>query len=98
LDADNRSGTILTKPFQWPKGKRLHLNTDASDGTVHVNVIAASGKTISNIVQSKPVAGDPIDATVTWPKTEPVVPDDQPIRLRFMLKHAKLYAFWFAAD
>ena len=66
LDAGNRPGYLLTKPFPWPKSSTVHLNTDARAGEVRVSVCQPDGTPYPGYELSEPVTGDMPDAVVKW--------------------------------
>ncbi len=85
-------GQLVTKPITFD-GSRLTVNANVADGgSVVVELLTASDETW----RSRPIQGDHIDATVEWDS----LPDlsklaGQPIRLRFRLRDASLYALQF---
>lgn len=92
-------GELVTKPIQF-KGKKLALNVATSAaGSVRVEVQDASGKALPGFTLEDcvPVFGDSIERTVTWKQGADVSSlSGQPVRLRFELKDADLYAYQFS--
>ena len=89
LNAGEKSGTLVTKPFPLPKGN-LHLNVDASNGQVQVALIDPAGKIEA---QSKTITGNQLDTSVLFPK--PKLPPGTSVQLQITAKKAKLYSYWF---
>lgn len=93
--AAEREGMVTTSPFR-PEGATLTLNLAASAGEVRVEVMAADGSPLPAYAGSNAavVRGDGLDQAVTWPAQ----PDlsalrNTPVRLRFHLRNATLFAF-----
>lgn len=86
LDAD-REGVVVTKPFVASEGSLL-VNADASRGRVDAELLDAESMEPVNGL-SGTVTRDGIDAAVVEG-----VSYDRPLRARFTLKDASLYAFW----
>ena len=95
VDADNQMGTLVTKPFRCDGG-RLSLNTAASGGSVAVAVLDESGIQYEGYSSTDCALfdGDSVRHTVTW--RERTCLDELRgfnIRLKFYLRHARLYSF-----
>ena len=72
-------------------GASLRLTADAAGGSVVVTVLDEAG---TELLTGLPVTGDVTDATVVWSGgTGPETLDGTPVRLRFTIDSAKLYAF-----
>ena len=88
-------GILQTKPFALGGGN-LHVNLDAPGGEVSAEVVDAD--TLEPLAglsteECAAVSGDHLDAPVRWGDTGlPSV--DQPVRIRFVLRKARLFAFW----
>ena len=93
LDADAEEGIVETVPLQLPGGG-LEINADASGGQVGVEVLTADGQVQSgfSIDDCIPLTDDNIRHSVQW-KSTTLANATQPLRLRFVLNRAKLYAF-----
>ena len=93
LDADAESGVIETVPLRIPNGG-LEINADASDGQVGVEVLTADRQVQPgfSIDDCLTLTGDNIRHSVRW-KSATLADAEQPLRLRFVLNRAKLYAF-----
>ena len=95
MENQNRTvGTLTTKPLVL-KGKALVVNCDASEGKVDVEVLDANGTVLQGFgkKECKSIQGDEISARVEWEASEISSLAQEPIRLRFYLDNAKLYAF-----
>ena len=98
LQAPLSGGTALTKPITF-KGKRLEINyATSAAGSVRIEIQGPGGKPLAGYAATdcKEIYGDEIDGSVAW-KNGPDVSKlaGKPIRLRFVLKDADLYAFRF---
>ena len=91
LDAGEEEGELITKPFRW-SGRSLHVNVDAAGGELRAQVLGADG---SELATSLPVNGDQTDARVIWSQGEAGLQEGQEVRLRFKLRNASFYSFWF---
>jgi hypothetical protein len=91
LDAGPDGGFALTKPLTF-KGARLTINV-AAKGSVRVAILDASGKTIPGF-ESAEVSGDSVSKEIQWPADLTSL-EGKPVRLRFELRDAKLFAFQF---
>jgi len=94
LDAGDRLGGVLTKPFPLPPG-RLCLNADASRGSVSVSLCSAEGRPLPGLSGLGPIGGDHTNLV-------PAIPDEalerhrgKPVSLLFGCRREKLYSYWF---
>ena len=91
-------GELLTKPLRFD-GKALDINFVTSGrGSVQVEIQTELGKPIKGfrLQDCPPVRGDSIDQTVAWNAGSDVRSlIGKPVRLRFQLQDADLYAFRF---
>jgi hypothetical protein len=98
VNAPLRGGTVLTRPFTFT-GARLHLNLSTSAaGAVRVEIQNADGKPLKGfgMEDCPPIYGDEIDHIVEWKQGADVTPlSGRPIRLRFSLSDADVFAFRF---
>jgi hypothetical protein len=92
-------GTLLTKPFTF-SGSTLELNVSTSaGGSVVVEVQDANGHPIEGFSAADccPVYGDELARTVVWQDGKSLRPlCGTPVRLRFVLQDADLYALRFS--
>jgi len=94
LDAGDKEGNVLTKPFVMPEGE-LHLNVDASKGEVWVEVTDEEGLSHEDLNRSELVRGDQHNAIVRFGGTNIKSLSGRMIRLRIHARNTKLYSFWF---
>ena len=98
VSADYAGGEMITKPLVF-SGSRLTLNVSASAaGGVQVEIQTADGEPIPGYTLDEcPVlVGDSLVREVKWTRGGDVsVLAGQPVRLRFVLKDADLYALKF---
>ena len=97
--APREGGEFVTKPLAF-SGKQLNVNFSTSAaGSIRVEIQDADGKPIDGFAFSDcaEIFGDAIDYTVRWTKgTDVGSLTGKPVRLRFMLREADLYALQFA--
>jgi len=98
LHASHEGGEVLTKPFTFT-GRRLMLNyaTSASGG-LRVEIQDPAGRPLEGftLADCPELVGDIIDHPVSWtagPEVSRLA--GRPIRLRFVLRDADLYALQF---
>jgi hypothetical protein len=99
VHAPYAGGEMITQPLTF-KGKELVLNVSTSAaGSVRVEIRDAQGTPVPGytLADSVPMVGDEIERGVTWKgKGSDVGPlAGKPVRLRFVLKDADLYALRF---
>jgi hypothetical protein len=93
LDAAE-DGWSLTKSFRLPDGS-LHVNAETTaTGECRVELCDADSGRVLAI--SKPIVGDKLDSAIQWEQDKPAIPPEQSVRLRFRLRQAKLFSYWFA--
>ena len=100
VNAPYRGGELATKPLTF-SGKRLVLNLATSAaGSLRVEIRDAAGKPIPGYTlrDALSITGDGLERTVAWKgKGSDLAPlAGKPIRLRFVMKDADLYALRFA--
>jgi hypothetical protein len=103
LAADFTPGVLLTTPFILG-GEALHLNAAARFGELRVEVLPAAAVTANAwglddtppLAIADPTRADGVDIPVLWNGTPrlPATVRQQPVRLRFTLRNAELYAWW----
>jgi len=93
IDAAEKGGMLETVLLELD-ADQLIVNADAADGCVTVEVLDEQGKILPGYSQRDclPIETDSIRHTVKW-KGQDRLPIDQPLRLRFHLKSAKLYSY-----
>ena len=97
-DAGPGGGTLLTTPL-IPSGNVLRINAQAQDGTIRAELLDEEGNPIAGREPSAtiPFTADSLDAPLEW-KGEAAAIAGKTIRIRFHLKNAKLYSFWFTSQ
>jgi hypothetical protein len=99
VNAPFRGGELVTKPFTF-SGKHLTINYSTSAaGSVQVEIQDASGQPLPGfaLADMPPLYGDELDATVAWKSSADVSAlAGKPVRLRFVLKDADVFAMRFA--
>jgi hypothetical protein len=98
LDAGEAGGTLTTRPVQFT-GKHLFVNADARAGELTAEVIDPSGQPMKDLSAADcvPVRADKTGQRVTWKEGDLAAAAGKPVRFRFQLKNARLYAFWVSA-
>ena len=98
LHADYAAGEMITKPLTFTgKDLRLNLSTGAA-GSVAVEIQDAGGQPVPGftIADCQAITGDSLDRIVTWKGGADVSSlAGKPIRLRWVLKDADVFAFRF---
>lgn len=98
LQAPLKGGELLTKPIKFTGGKlSLNFSTSAAGG-VWVEIQDMEGNPLPGytLADCEPLFGDTIDRTVHWKRGSDVRSlSGRPVRLRFVLKDADLYAYQF---
>ncbi len=93
LDAGGAEGTVEMIPLQ-AAGDRLSVNADASKGQLTVEVLDGAGEPVAGYGSKDcvPIRTDAVRHVVRW-QDHARLPAGGPLRLRFRLTDAKLYAF-----
>ncbi len=93
LDAGTNDGVIETVPLRIPDGI-LQINAEASIGQIQVEVLTSHGKVQPGFSMEEcvPFTENQTRHSVQW-KSARLVDAQKPLRLRFVLNQAKLYAF-----
>jgi hypothetical protein len=96
--ADEKGGEVVTRPIRFT-GSRLVLNyRAAAKGSVRVELQDADGQPISKFTaaENQGLTADSRDAVATWTSGSDLASlADKPLRLRFILNDAELFAFRF---
>ncbi|MFN7922973.1 MAG: hypothetical protein U0Q16_22915 [Bryobacteraceae bacterium] len=97
-EAEYEGGTMMTPPIEF-QGKRLELNLDTGAGGVaRVEIVEESGKPIPGyaLTDADAINGDNVRAVASWGgRSDVSVLAGKPVRLRFKMRSARLYAFQF---
>ena len=91
LDAGEKQGTIVTKPFKVPSN-RLFVNVDALKGELRAEVLGKAGNMLA---ASAPMKGDLARGEVEWRKGNIADLKGKAVTLRFKLRNASFYSYWF---
>lgn len=98
IQAPMSGGEFITRPITFT-GKSLRLNfATSAAGSIRVEIQDADGNPIPGYTlnESHEVFGDAVDRVVTWKSGSDVgALAGRPVRLRFVLKDADLYALEF---
>jgi hypothetical protein len=97
-DAAYGGGELLTPPLKFA-GQRLELNVDGSAmGACRVGILDEAGKPVPGfgVADCDEIHGNHIKQTVAWEgKSDVSTLAGKPVRLRFVMRACKLYAFHF---
>lgn len=98
VGAPRSGGELLTKPFTFT-GKALSLNfATSAAGSIRVELQSEGGQPLPGftLADCPEIFGDTVDRKVPWPVTSDLAPlAGKPVRLRFVLDDADLFAFRF---
>ena len=98
VNAPMSGGEFVTKPLTF-KGGKLTINfATSAAGDVRIEIQSAAGKPLDHYTldDCPPIFGDAIERAVTWKNGGDVSAlAGQPVRLRFVLKDADLFAIQF---
>jgi len=100
LEAGGEVGTVTTRPVIF-NGSRVFVNAAAKGGELRVEILDEAGQPVApyTLANCRPVAVDSTLAPVVWDGAEEVSAlRGKPVRLRFSLRQAALYAFWVSRD
>jgi hypothetical protein len=99
VNAPMKGGELVTKPLTFQGGKLLINFATSAAGSVRVELQDATGKPHAGFAldDCPPIFGDTIERPVAWKSGGDVAAlAGKPVRLRFELKDADLYAIRFA--
>ncbi|MAE65839.1 MAG: hypothetical protein CMJ18_16335 [Phycisphaeraceae bacterium] len=94
LNAGPEGGTMTTRPFYF-LGDTLEVNADASRGSISVEALDVDGNPIRDFdrAASRSLTTDNVRHALAWKGHKDLVPlQGRPIRLRFHLNNARLFA------
>jgi hypothetical protein len=100
MDAGEGEGTLTTRPLRF-SGKYLFVNADAGGGSLRVAVLGEDGKVIPGLSEADcvSISADKTLQAVHWKGAKDLSAlAGEPVRFRFDLKNASLYAFWVSPD
>ncbi|MBW3542373.1 MAG: hypothetical protein KY476_19065 [Planctomycetes bacterium] len=96
LVAGDEAGTVTTKPFRLD-GSAVEVNVDATNGTFAMEVLDAAGKPLPGYTAGDAMQYENVDnlrLRPCWRNADDLSPlKGRMVRLRFHLRHARLYAF-----
>ena len=94
LDAE-QEGEVVTRPFML-NVEDLYVNAEADSGELRAEILDAEtmdplpGFSAS---QCASIRGDHLSGRIAW-EGESAPVRDRPVRIRFVMRRAKLYSFW----
>lgn len=97
LHAGGNAGEMLTHPLRF-QGSSLAVNfSTRAGGSVRIEIQDAAGKTLPGftLADCQPLIGDSIAQSVTWTAGSVAPLSGIPVRLRFVMQEADLYALKF---
>jgi hypothetical protein len=100
MDAGEAEGTLTTRPVRF-SGKHLFVNVDNPKGELRVAILNQAGQFIPRFTAENCVAvsTDKTLQPVRWSGVEDLSSlSNQPVRFRFHLKNARLFACWVSPD
>ncbi|MHB9108540.1 MAG: hypothetical protein ACYDCO_15900 [Armatimonadota bacterium] len=100
LHADYRGGEVLTKPFTF-SGSELRVNyATSAAGSLRVEVLQPGGIPLAGFTRDDmtPMYGDDLYAPVVWSGGSLSAVAGTPVRLRFLLKDADIFALRTVGD
>ncbi|MDH7571026.1 MAG: glycosyl hydrolase family 32 [Armatimonadota bacterium] len=100
LDASNEEGTLTTRPVTF-RGRFLFVNAAAQEGQLRAEVLDLSENAIApfTAANSVPFTGDRTCHRMNWKGARDLsLLAGKPVRFRFHLRQASLYAFWVSPD
>ena len=100
MDADAEPGSLTTRPVRF-RGSHLFVNLAARDGRLTAEVLDREGQVIAPFSRQNSIAvtGDSTSARVQWQGASDLRGlAGTPVRFRFYLQAASLYAFWVSPD
>ena len=93
-------GILLTRPVKF-SGKYLFLNTEGQQGRLYVEVCGKDGKALAGFAKQDclPVTADSTKQLVKWKGGDSLEAFiGKPVRFKFYLTNAKMYAFWVSKN
>ena len=100
MEADAPARSLTTRPVRF-QGKRLFVNADSLAGELRVEILTANGEPIKGFSGDAclPLRVNDSLAPVRWKGGADLsAVAGKPVRFRFTLRDAKLFAFWVSAD
>ncbi|EDY18661.1 Glycosyl hydrolase family 32 domain protein [Chthoniobacter flavus Ellin428] len=100
MDADAQDGELLTRPITF-QGTHLFVNAAAAKGEVRAEIVNEKGAAIAPFTADncQPLTADKTLQAVHWKGADDLSAlRGRPVRIRFLLKDASLYAFWVSPE
>lgn len=100
MEAGSEIATLTTRPVTF-SGSRVFVNTDAEAGQLEVEILDESGKPLQPYTREncQPIRVDSTLEPVIWNgATDVSALQGRPVRFRFTLRNASLFAFWVSRD
>lgn len=100
MQASGAGGTLTTRLVRF-RGKYLFVNADAKSGDLRVEVLDEQGRVIEPFTKAMcvPMAEDSTLSQVKWNGVSSLAKlAGKPVRFRFLLRNASLYAFWVSPE
>ena len=94
LDAEEQAGVLITKPFEYPGGV-LHINADATHGSIVAEFLDGEGQPIGDGVVSALLRGDSLDGVPRFESESLPNLAGKTVCLKLTLTSASLYSLWF---
>ena len=94
LDAETE-GTVVTEQFAL-NGEEVYVNADVQRGELRAEILdAETMHPLPGLSEAEcfPLSGDHLRGKLMW-KESPRLISEKAVRIRFILRQAKLYAFW----
>ena len=91
LDAGQKKGRLVTRPIVVPDGK-MYVNTSARGGELQVEVLNAQNEVVAI---SQAVDKDSAREELRWKQGDVTSFKGQAVTIRFTLRSAQLYSYWF---
>jgi hypothetical protein len=110
LHADADGGELITAPLLTDPRWQLHVNCAAADGEITVALCDHQGQPLNEdgveilstspyeppSLVSQPIRTDSVDTAVPWQNPRPL--PQRPMALRFRMRNADRFSFWFTQD
>lgn len=100
MDAGEAEGSLTTRPVRF-SGQYLFVNVAASAGELRVEVLHENGQVVPHFSRDDclPIRADQTLQAVEWKRGRDLASlRGQPVRFRFFLRNAQLYAFWVSSE
>jgi hypothetical protein len=101
MDADRTSGFLMTRPVRF-SGKRLFVNVESTGGEMRAEILDVNNNHVLKNFSTEdciPLHTDNTLASVRWRGGADLSSlSGQSVRFRFLLRNARLFAFWVSPD